>query len=328
MGQVESRGKPLESRVPSSGTSRTHAADAHPRVFVALAWMGVALASFVMVAISGREAGRTVPTLPLVFYRSVISLIVLLLAMRLSGQPFATLATQRLGLHAVRCSVHFCGQAGWLYALMLIPLAQLFALEFTGPLWVAVLAPVLLGERLTPFRVAAAVIGFSGAIIVAHPDAAGLDTGTAVALAAAFCFGLSIVLTKRLTRTETTYTILFYMMLIQGILSLLLSVPTIELPSPLAAAWILVLGIAGLSAHFGLTRACALADAIVIAPMDFLRLPIIVVVGIVLYAEPLDWAVLVGGAIVVIANCINIFGERRAALARLADGVSSAKAGT
>jgi drug/metabolite transporter (DMT)-like permease len=292
------------------------------RMIAAYGWMGVALASFVLVAIAGREAGKTIPTLPLVFYRSVISLAILLIAMRVLGQAWSSVRTRRLGLHTLRCGVHFCGQAGWLHALMLIPLAQLFALEFTAPLWVALLAPALLGERLTPVRIAAAAIGFSGALIVARPDAAGLGFGTALALGSAFCFGLSIVLTKRLTSTETTYTILFYMMLIQALISLAFSLPSLELPSVYAGAWVVVLGLAGLSAHFGLTRACSLADAIVVAPMDFLRLPLIVVVGIVLYNEPLVWWVIVGGCIVVLANALNLWGERRLAAAQAASGAA------
>lgn len=309
--------KPSAETAPQ--TALSSAANARPaRPLAAFAWMGVALASFVLVAVSGREAGRTIPTLPLVFYRSLVSLAVLLIAMRWAGLPLGVVRTRRLGLHTLRCSIHFCGQAGWLHALMLIPLAQLFALEFTAPLWVALLAPALLGERLTPVRVAAAVIGFAGALVVARPDAAGLGFGTGLALASAFCFGLSIVLTKRLTSTESTYTILFYMMVIQAIIALVFSLPTLEMPNPLAAAWVVVLGIAGLSAHFGLTRACSLADAIVVAPMDFLRLPLIVVVGIVLYSEPLVWAVILGGGIVVLANLINLWGERRLAAAQAA----------
>ncbi|HXF55220.1 MAG TPA: DMT family transporter [Hyphomicrobiaceae bacterium] len=280
----------------------------------AMAWMGLTLASFVMVAISGREAGRVLSTIDLMFYRSVISLAILLVGIRLAGIDLSLFRTDRLGLHVLRGTVHFAAQAAWLHALILIPLTELFALEFTAPLWVAVLAPLLLGERLTPIRGAAAALGFCGILFIARPGSASLEFGTLLALASAVGFALSIVGTKLLIRTDAPLSILFYMIAIQTILSLILSTPTLVLPDAATACWLLALGAFGLSAHFGLVRAFVHADAMVVAPMDFLRLPIITVVGVFAYQEALEWAVLAGAGIVVLANLLNLWGERMAAV--------------
>jgi drug/metabolite transporter (DMT)-like permease len=282
----------------------------------AMGWMGIALSSFVLVAISGREAGRVLSTIDLMLYRSIISLAILLLGIRLAGINLKSFRTERLGLHTLRGAVHFAAQAAWLHALILIPLTELFALEFTAPLWVAILAPLLLDEKLTRIRVVAALLGFCGILAIARPGGASLGFGTLLAAASAVGFALSMVGTKLLTRTDTPLSILLYMIIIQTILAIVLSVQTLALPDLATAGWLLALGTFGLSAHFALVRAFSYADAMVVAPMDFLRLPMIAVLGVFVYKEVLEWAVLIGAGIVVLANLFNLWGERRLAFAR------------
>ncbi|MFO7298002.1 MAG: DMT family transporter [Pseudomonadota bacterium] len=283
-----------------------------PRVMRALAWMGLALVSFSTVAIAGREAARGATTLEMMFYRCLISLVIVL-ALVLMGPGLRAMRTTRLTLHSVRGLVHFIAQYSWLGALTMIPLAQLFALEFTAPIWVALLAPLLLGERMTMIRLAAAVIGFVGVIIVAQPGAVEFNTGVGLGLLSAIGFALSMLATKALSRSESPIRILFYMFLVQTVLALFLLFGEVRLPDIVTMGWISVLAVTGLSAHYALVRAFALADAILVAPMDFLRLPLIAVVGAVIYAEPLDPIVLFGGLVVIVGNLLNLWGERRAA---------------
>lgn len=283
------------------------------RPVLALVWMFGALASFSLVAVAGREASRHVTTLELIAYRSWISLAMILVIIPLAGAGFAACRSQRKGLHLVRSVIHFGAQFSWLKALTLIPLAQLFALEFTAPLWVALIAPLLLGERLTLARIVSALIGFGGVLLVIRPGQAALDAGSLLALASAAGFALSMLTTKLLTRTDGTLTILFYMFVVQSVISLVLPLFAGGLTWPGTEGWIWTVAVAvfGLTAHFSLARAFAHADAMIVAPMDFLRLPLIAVVGVVLYREALDPYVLAGGAIVAIANLFNIWAERR-----------------
>jgi drug/metabolite transporter (DMT)-like permease len=291
--------------------------------------MGVALLSFSAIAIAGREGGRALTTTELIFWRSLVGIAVL--ATLYARQPggLANTRSQRMPLHYARAVVHFSAQYAWLLAVTLIPLTELFALEFTAPLWVALLAPLFLGERLTTARLGAAGLGFVGALIVAEP---GLLTGhlqltaslgTLVAAASAVGFASSMMITKRLTRTDPAMRILFWMQVLQALIAAAIMaalwINTGALPKSLSGAttltswaWVAVLGIAGLSAHFGLTRAFALADAIIVAPMDFLRLPLIALVGASLYGEKLAANVAVGAALVVLANGLNMVAERRA----------------
>ncbi len=283
----------------------------HSNVLRAAAWMSVSLASFTLIAIAGREAARGASTSTIMVYRSWMAFGLMLLAVLISRRGFVQFRTPQFGMHALRNTIHFGAQYSWLHALPMIPLAQLFSIEFTAPLWTALMAAAFLRERLTFWRTAAIVLGFSGALIVVGPASAALSEGTIYAFLAAIGFAVHYVITKRLTRYDPAFTVVFYMTLIQGVLASVLALFTFQIPDAATLAWILVVSACGLMAHFAIARAFAHADAIIVTPMDFLRLPLIALVGVVLYAEPLYPAVLLGGALVVVANFINIWSERR-----------------
>jgi drug/metabolite transporter (DMT)-like permease len=280
----------------------------------AFTWMGGALISFTCVAIAGREASRVLDTWQLMAWRGSFSVILVLLAALLLGRTRASLATRQIGLHGARSVVHFGAQFSWLHALPLIPLAQLFALEFTSPLWVALLAPFILGERLTMWRVIAALIGFAGAMIVVQPSAAmTIGRGEAFALVAAVGFAFSMIGTKMLTRQDDSFKILFYMIMVQGVMALgVIAWRGLTVPPLDTILWTFAIAVAGLTAHFSLAQAFQRADAIVVAPMDFLRLQLVALVGVFLYNETLNPWILTGGAVVVVANLLNMWAERRA----------------
>ncbi len=297
----------------------TTAAQGAPQqhLLAASAWMAGALSSFTLIAIAGREASRVISTTELMFWRTLIGVVVLLLILYGTGGRFSDLVSSRMRLHGVRAVVHFGAQFSWLYALTLIPLLELFALEFTAPLWVAVLAPLILGERLTPSRLVAAAIGFVGTLVVIRPGGATFSAGTIIALASALGFALSMVATKSLTKTDSTFKIIFWMNALQLIIATGFLIWHGATAMPLATwGWVAVVAFAGLTAHYSLARAFTLADAILVAPMDFLRVPLIALIGVWLYQEPLQPAVLLGGVCILAANAFNLWGERRAKVIR------------
>lgn len=315
----------------TSGTATSQTRPKLSSLTRAVLWMGVALLSFSATAIAGREGGRVLPTTELIFWRSLFGSLVLWAIYRWNGAATDGPQTTILPLHTLRAGVHFGAQYAWLYALTLIPLAELFALEFTSPLWVALFAPLVLGERLTGWRMTAAAIGFVGALFVIEPGLFSgrlqltASAGALYAIASAVGFAASILLTKKMTRIDPALRILFWMQVLQGLIAaaILIAMAAFDgrplfalgIATPLAiCGWIVVLGIAGLTAHFSLTRAIGLADAIIVAPMDFLRLPLIATVGAVFYAETLRPSVAIGAAIVVLGNAINIWAERRTKL--------------
>lgn len=280
---------------------------------MAALWMAGTLAMISLLAVAGRETMRTLPTMDLIFYRSWMSLPIVVLIALVAGHNLRSLvATRKPGLHAWRNAAHFAGQFTWLWAITQIPLAEVFALEFTTPLWVALFAPFILRERMTLPRFAAVVLGFIGALIVIRPAGVAIGWGTASALACAVGYAFSYIAMKQLTRTERPLTILFWLCIFQGIYATVLTFGQLTWPAPATWGWLAVVSLSGLAAHYCIARAFALADATIVTPMDYLRVPLIAVVGWLVYLEPLDPFVLIGGAVIAAANIVNLLAERRA----------------
>jgi len=281
-------------------------------VLRAALWMLGAVVSFSSMAVAGRVVGFELDTFEIMMYRSVVGFILVLTVARITGHA-RSITTRSPGLHLVRNISHFTGQNLWFYAITMIPLAQVFALEFTSPLWVLVLSPLLLGEQMTRVRALAALIGFSGILMVTRPSAETVNAGTLAAAAAAIGFAGSILATKRLTRTESLTCILFWMTGTQIVFGLICAGidGDIALPSPAALPWLVVIGCAGLMAHVCLTTALAIAPATVVTPVDFLRLPLIAVIGLMVYGERIDAWVLLGAAVIFGANYLNLWVETR-----------------
>ncbi|RXV66645.1 EamA family transporter [Roseovarius sp. A46] len=271
-----------------------------------------AVVSFSSMAVAGRAVSFELDTFEIMMYRSVVGFVLVLGVARMTGRA-RSITLRSPGLHLVRNISHFTGQNLWFYAITMIPLAQVFALEFTSPLWVLVLSPLLLGERMTRVRALAAIVGFSGILIVARPTAETINAGTLAAAAAAIGFAGSILATKRLTRTESLTCILFWMTGTQIVFGLVCAGVDgdIALPSPASLPWLVVIGCAGLMAHVCLTTALSIAPATVVTPVDFLRLPLIAVIGLMAYGEAIDAWVLIGAGVIFGANYLNLWVETR-----------------
>ncbi len=283
----------------------------------AAGWMALALCCFSALAVAGREAASELDTFEILAFRSVISLAIVLAAAGATG-ALPLIRRRRMRLHLVRNSFHFAGQNLWFHAVAVIPLTQVFAYEFTAPIWIALLAPLVLGERFARARLLAAAIGFSGILVIAQPWAgeagAAIGAGQGAALGAAICFAFNIMLTKRLSASESTVSIMFFMCAMQAAMGFVCAGADLDVALPWRTwPWIVLIGICGLAAHYCVARALSRAPATIVAPMDFGRLPMIAVVGMLLYAEPLQAAVFAGAALVLTANLINLRAERRRA---------------
>lgn len=274
-------------------------------------WMVVCLVFMSLMALMVRKVAPVLTTSEVMVWRGIISFCIALLAMRLSGRVLPQMRTTRLPLHCVRNIVHFAGQFCWIYAISAIPLALAFALEFTMPVWIALLAPLLANEKLTRARLIAAVLGFIGTLIALRPDGSGLSTGALVMLCGALAFALSVIAVKRLIATDSALSIVFYMALIQTPMAFLLAGAAPKVPDLITFGFLAVLAAAGLMAQYAMARAYMHADAMVVMPIDYLRLPLIAVVGMALFSEPLDPYVLAGGAVIIAGNWWNLQAERK-----------------
>lgn len=283
-----------------------------PTTVRACLWMIGAIASFTSMAVAGREVSFELDTFEIMMFRSMIGF-ALVIGILAAFNKLDEIKFRNLRLHTIRNIAHFTGQNLWFYAITVIPLAQVFALEFTSPLWVIVLSTIILKEKLTQHRVIAGILGFIGILIVARPTPDTLNWGLITAALAAIGFALTIVFTRKLTRTESISSILFFLTGIQLILGLIFAGydGDISFPSSQSWPWVVLIAIAGLLAHFCLTTALKLAPATVVIPIDFARLPIIAIIGVMFYNEALDPLVLLGATIIFAANYYNIWRETR-----------------
>ena len=273
-------------------------------------WMMGALLSFTGMAVGGRELTAELTTFQILLWRSVVGLAVVALLLTRFG--WAQARSARLGLQVVRNLSHLVGQFGWFYAIAWIPLAQVFAIEFTLPILVSIMAMLFLGERMTATRGLAVAAGFVGVLVILRPGLIPVDLASLSALMAAFGYAGAYVMTKVLARDDTPLAILFYMTLVQLPIAFAASLIDWTLPSPGLWPFVLLVGLAALSAHYCLARALVLADATVVVPMDFLRVPLIALVGFLLYDEAIDPWILLGAVIIFGSIYANLRAERRA----------------
>jgi len=270
-------------------------------------WMIGAIVSFTSMAIAGRAVSLELDTFEIMMFRSLTGIVIVLVVASFAG-TLSQVNRQKLGLHALRNLAHFTGQNLWFFALTVIPLAQVFALEFTTPIWVILFSPLLLKERITWIGMLAAIIGFAGVMIVTQPGHTAISSGTIAAAAAAIGFALTAIFTRKLTRNQSITCILFWLTVLQAIFGTICAGydGDIAFPSITALPWIILIGFAGLIAHFCLTTALSLAPANIVMPIDFIRLPVIAIVAAQVYNEVLDPWVFVGAFVIFAANYLNI----------------------
>ena len=279
------------------------AATASPRK--AAAWMVGWLSAMLVMAVAGREATRTLHVFQIMEMRSVLGFVLLWPLLHASG-GLAAMRTDRLGRHVARNTVHYGAQFGWFFALTMIPIAQVVAIEFTMPIWTALLAVAFLGERLGAARIAAVALGLVGVAVIVRPGLEHVDPGQLIALAAAVGFAISIILVKSLTATESVVSIIFWMLVVQSLIGIVPAALVWRTPPAQVWPWIGVIALCGTYSHYCMTQALRHADAMMIVPMDFLRVPLTAVAGWLVYDERIDLFTVVGAALILVANLLNL----------------------
>jgi drug/metabolite transporter (DMT)-like permease len=273
--------------------------------------MGGWLLATLALTVAGRELGHDIPVFVTMIFRSLIALAILTPIVLYHGGLARRFANIRLNL--VRNVMHYGAQYSWFLALTLIPLAQVVSIEFTMPIWGALIAALFLGESLTRFKLTAIALGFLGIPLIVKPGTSHIDEGHVAALLAAIGFAMSIPMTKVITRTDSALTVIFLMFLIQTVIGAVPAFITWKWPEPHNWIWVAVVGLAGSFSHYCLSKAVSLADMMVVTPMDFLRVPLTVLAGYWLYQEGFDLYSIMGTLLILGANTLNLFKARQPA---------------
>jgi|SRR4051812_2849112 drug/metabolite transporter (DMT)-like permease len=272
-------------------------------------WMLGAVLSFAMMAVAVRELLRHMSVFEILALRTLVTL--LLVGSSIFRYGFAPLRTRLFHLHAMRALLHLGGQWCWMYAIGALALATVFAIEFTMPVWLAILAAVFLGERLNRGRIVQLVLGLVGTFVILRPGVGPFHPAALVMLLGSIFYAGNMTFTKRLSATDSALAVIFWMSAVQLPITFVAALPGWVAPLLADVPWILAIGAGSFAAHYSMTRAMKLADATVVVPVDFIRLPLIAVVGALFYAERFDPMVIVGAAIIFAGTYYSLSRERR-----------------
>jgi len=271
--------------------------------------MSAAVLSFALMAVAVRELLRHMQILEILSLRTLVTLVIACAALPRTG--LAALATRRLPVHAARALVHLGGQFCWMYAIGALTLATVFAIEFTMPVWVALLAMFFLHERLNPGRVVMLALGLAGVAIILRPGVGAFQPAALVMVLGSIFYAGNMIFTKRLSATDSALAVAFWMSAVQLPITFALALPGWVMPVAGDLPWILAIGAGSFIAHYSMTRAMKLADATVVTPVDFLRLPLIAGVGALFYAEPFDPMVIAGAVVIFAGTYYSLSREAR-----------------
>lgn len=237
--------------------------------------------------------------LEVAFFRNLFSL-VLILPWLLRAGP-GVLRTSRPALHVARAALKLVAMVLLFFAISIMPLADVTAIVFTSPLFVVLGAALLLGETLTLRRLAAVALGFLGILVVLRPGSAVFDPRMMTAVGAAVGFAGIALLLKAMSAREPAPTLVGLNLVITVPLAFLLTLPVWSTPRPAILLYLAAQGGLGALAQVAVTRAMTKADASFLTPIEFVRLPLVVLLGYVLFLETPDLWMWLGSALIFIA---------------------------
>lgn len=270
-----------------------------------LLWMTATILSFCLMAVAGRELSGEINTFEIIFFRSLFGLIVISVIIVILNKPQYFKTSQGKG-HLLRNVFHFWGQYGWFVGLGVLPLSQVFAIEFTVPFWTAILAYLFLKEPLNIYKILAIVLAFMGVLLIVKPSLNHMNGASLMVLGAAICYAFAHTGTKFLSKHDHPITIVFYMCLIQLPMATIFMFQHWQMPNMGQWGWISLIACTALSAHFCMAKAMLTSPVTTVVTLDFIRLPVITIIGFFLYQEPFGLLSIVGSAFVFSAMILNL----------------------
>jgi drug/metabolite transporter (DMT)-like permease len=267
-----------------------------PPVIRGILMMCIASVFFSSMHVVVRHISRDLPPMQIAFLRNIFGVLVFLPL--LSARGFAFLRTRRIGLYAVRGLVDAAAMLMFFTGLALVPVARVTALTFSAPLFAAVLSVVFLGERFRLRRWVAIGLGFAGTLIILRPGAIPLDLGSVLVVGTALCWGVSMILIKMLSSTESSFVIAAYMNLFLSLFTFFPGIWVWLTPSPGMWFWLVMIGILGTIAQISLSQALKETEPTAVLPFDFLKLVWAALLGLWVFGELPDFYTWVGAFVV------------------------------
>lgn len=277
---------------------------------------------FAIMVIAIRLASAELHAFEVAFFRSFFGMLAALPLLRLHG--IGLLRTQQLPRYVVRCvlgtAAMFCG----FWAIANLPLAHAVSLSYSSPIFVTIAAALWLGEQVRARRWSAVAAGFVGVLVIVRPGTEGFSWGSMVAVTAAVISAVVAIQIKQLTRTEPADRVVLWTTILWVPMSLPAALAVWEWPTGMTWLWVVAAGVLGTAGHMLWTRALKLGDVSALSPISFLQLPIVALLGWLMFSEALDAWTIAGAAIILGANGYIAHREAQLARQRAVTGASPA----
>lgn len=280
---------------------------------------------FVVMASLIKAGSAEVPPGEAVFFRSLFALPIIFLWLAVQGQLADGWKTQNPLGHLWRGLIGTSAMAMSFAGLAILPLSEVKAIQYAAPILVVIFAAILLGERIRKVRITAVAMGMIGVLIILWPrlttfsDTATdpvLALGALIVLAGSACAAMAQVFVRRLIRTESASSIVFWFTVTSTLLSLLTAPFGWAMPGQAAFLALVGAGLCGGIGQILLTQSYRYADVSVIAPFDYMSMLFALVIGYLLFEEVPTLAMLFGAVIVIAAGVLIIWRERQLGLQR------------
>ncbi|MFE0500602.1 DMT family transporter [Lysobacter soli] len=255
---------------------------------------------FGVMAIAIRLASHTLSTVEIAFFRNFFGLMTVLpLVMRMDP---AALRTKQLPRYFVRCVIGIFSMLCGFWAIGHLPLAQAISLSYSSPVFVTILAAVMLGETVRGRRWAAVAAGFIGVLVIVRPFSHEFTGGTLIALLAAVLSAVVAIQIKQLARVDAANTIVLYTYLFWVPISLIPALFAWEWPQGIVWLWVIGAGLFGTGGQVLWTHALKLGEVSALTPISFIQLPLVALVGWLWFNESVDVYTWIGAGIILAAN--------------------------
>ena len=255
-----------------------------------------------------RFVSEVLPPFQIAFFRNFFGLAFLLpLLMR---SRFAVLRTKQIGLHALRGVINMAAMLMFFTALSISPIAKVTALGFTAPIFMAILAVIVLGERFRIYRWSAIFLGFVGMLIILRPGLVVIDTGALLVIGSAVLWAVAMLIIKIQSRTESSLTIVAYMGIFLGVFSI---APALWVWQPFelqTLGLMALIGLFGSIAQMAISESLKETDPTALMPFDFLKLIWTAIIGAWFFAEIPDMFTWIGATVIFSSGLFIAFRER------------------
>ena len=255
-----------------------------------------------------RFVSEVLPPFQIAFFRNIFGLAFLLpLLMR---SRFAILRTKQIGLHALRGVINMAAMLMFFTALAISPIAKVTALGFTAPIFMAILAVLVLGERFRIYRWSASFLCFVGMLIILRPGLVAIDTGALLVIGSAALWAVAMIIIKIQSRTESSLTIVAYMGIFLGVFSI---APAVWVWQPFGLqtlGFMVLIGLFGSIAQMAISESLKETDSTALMPFDFLKLIWTAMIGVWFFSEIPDIYTWIGATVIFLSGLFIAIRER------------------